>query len=100
MPCAEPGATHRRLDSRGDDERQRAFVHDLDERVLDAERAQDIARLLADHLAVIQLDARAQLDLNAAAGALFEADVQVGAHVAAGASGLAACRESLLAVAG
>ncbi len=60
--------------------------------MLDAERVQDIARLLADDLAVIKLDAGAQLDFDAATGTLFEADVKVGAHIATCASGFTAFR--------
>ena len=87
---AQSGATHRRLHPRRDDEGQRAFIHDADEGMLDAQRMQHIAHLLPDVLAVIQRHPRAQLDLDAAAGALFHADVQVGAHIAARASRLAA----------
>ena len=90
LALAKSGTAHRCFNSRGNDEWQRAFVHDLDEGVLDAECSQNLTHLSADRLAVVQLDARLQFDLDAATGALFEADVQVGAHVAAGASGLAA----------
>ena len=58
-------------------------------RVFDTERTQDIAHLLPDVLAVVELDARAQIDLDAAAGALFERDMQIGTNVAAGAPGFA-----------
>ncbi len=60
--------------------------------MLDAERVQDIARLLADHVTVIKFDTRTQIDFQAAAGALLEDNVQVGADIAPRASGLTAFR--------
>ena len=90
MFSPKPCAADRSFDSRGNDERQRAFIGDGDVCVLDAERMQNVASLLADAIAVVQVDARMQIDLDAARGALLERHVQVGADVAAGASGLAA----------
>ena len=57
----------------------------IDVCVLDAERMQDIAHLLPDVFAVVEIDARVQLDVDAAAAALLEAHVQIGADIAAGA---------------
>jgi len=53
--------------------------------VLDAESLQHVADLLPNLLAVIKLDARLQIDLDTAAGALFECDVQIGSNIASGA---------------
>ena len=87
---AEPSAFYCRLDTRGDDEGQRAFVHHVDERVLDAQRAQYVAHLLADVVAVVERDPGLQIDFNTAAGAIFDAYVHVGAHIASRAPRFAA----------
>src|SRR5664279_6330072 len=90
----EPGAAHGGFNASSDHERQRTFIHNLDQRVLDAKRAQHVAHLLPDDVAVIQFDARAQDHLNSAAGALFEDNVQVGANVVARTSRLAPSRRA------
>jgi hypothetical protein len=58
--------------------------------MIDAETVQHIQGLLANPIAIVQVHARTEIDLDAAGVALLEAYVQVGANVASGSSRLAA----------
>jgi hypothetical protein len=80
----------------GDYEWKSTLIGKADVGVPDAELRKNVARLLANALAVIERDARLKVDLDSATVALLDGDAEVGADVAAGATGLGAIRVRLI----
>ena len=87
---AQTSTLHSGFQASSDDERQCSFIDDSDAGVVNAEGCENVPSLPLDVLAVIECNARPQLNLEAAEVAQFEDDVQVGTHVAAGAAGFTA----------
>jgi hypothetical protein len=81
LALAEARAPHRGFDPRRNHEWQRAFIDDGQVGVLDPQYVQNIPHLLPDAFAIVEIDARAQLNVDAATAALLKADVQVRTNV-------------------
>src|SRR5205807_4316554 len=86
---AQSGAPGRGFDARGNHERQRALIVDLNLSVLHTERLEHFFRLPADRVPVVGLDPRLEFNVDAAAFAGFDPHVEVRADISAPVAGFA-----------